>query len=294
MIVQPLERLSSTLGVELSAMRDDLLPFPLPGNKFRKVAAEAEASGWRRGDLVVTNGGLTSNHCRTVAMYAAQLGMHAHLVLHGDAKAAQEPLSLCILRALGASYSIVEPEQIASEVARVRRQHSDFRRTHVLSGGCHTVAGARAYQDVAREFGMLHDVDHVFVASGTGATQAGIIAGLAEARPSVRVTGVSVARSADRGLAAIEEALDWLECEAEVVFDDRYVDGGYGTCGASTQNAVALGWENGLPLDPTYTGKAFRALLGALASGEVVTGSRVLFWHTGGLMNHLESLGGAV
>lgn len=290
MIVQPLGRLSAHLGIELLAMRDDLLPFPLPGNKFRKVVAEAEASAWQPGDVVITNGGVTSNHCRTVAMYAAETGVHAHLVLHGDLRTAQGSLSLQVLKALGASWSVVEAEAIADEIVRVRSQHLDSTRVHVLSGGGHTVAGARVYRDVALALGEVHDIDHVFVASGTGATQAGIIAGLIEAGSSARVTGVSVARTAERGLPAVREALGWLECEADITFDDRYIDGGYGVSGNSTTRAVALGWAQGLPLDGTYTGKAFNGLLGALTSGDVPRGSKVLFWHTGGLMNHLEGL----
>lgn len=290
MIVEQLQCLSFELGIDLYAVRDDLLPFPLPGNKFRKVVAEAAAAGWKPSDLVITNGGVSSNHCRTVAMYAAQMGVRAHLVLHGDPRKADRNLSLQLLHELGATWSIVEVHEIAEEIERVRLQFSHSTNVHVLSGGGHTATGARAFRDVARELGRGLDVDHVFMASGTGATQAGIIAGLSEAGSMARVTGVSVARMRERGATAVKEALGWLGCEADVVFDDRHVDGGYGRSGPSTRAAVALGWAHGFPLDTTYTGKAFNGLLGAIDAGEVERGSRVLFWHTGGLMNHLEFL----
>lgn len=45
----------------------------------------------------------------------------------------------------------------------------------------------------------------------------------------------------------------------------------------------------GLILDPTYTGKAFAALLDLVHDGEIEKGSKVLFWHTGGLMNLVAS-----
>jgi 1-aminocyclopropane-1-carboxylate deaminase/D-cysteine desulfhydrase-like pyridoxal-dependent ACC family enzyme len=44
-----------------------------------------------------------------------------------------------------------------------------------------------------------------------------------------------------------------------------------------------------LILDPTYTGKAFCALLDLVEEGEIAQGAKVLFWHTGGLMNLLAS-----
>ncbi|MDI6817697.1 MAG: D-cysteine desulfhydrase family protein, partial [Actinomycetota bacterium] len=47
--------------------------------------------------------------------------------------------------------------------------------------------------------------------------------------------------------------------------------------------------SEGLILDPTYTGKAFVALLDLVDNGEIETGARVLFWHTGGLLNLLAS-----
>ena len=37
--------------------------------------------------------------------------------------------------------------------------------------------------------------------------------------------------------------------------------------------------------DPTYTGKAFNGLVELVHRGEIAKGSKVLFWHTGGLMN---------
>lgn len=290
MIIQQFPGLSRELGIDLSAVRDDLLPFPLAGNKFRKVVAEAAAADWQPGDLVITNGGVTSNHCRTVAMYAAQNGVRAHLVLHGDPETAGETLSLQMLRDLGASWSIVEATDIANEIERVREQHSGSIRVHLLSGGGHTIAGARAFQDAATAAAKEVEVDHVFLASGTGATQAGIIAGMLRSGSSAQVTGVSVARTKTRGVAAVEEVLEWLECRAEVLFDDGHIDGGYGRAGESTRAAVALGWRHGLPLDETYTGKAFNGLLAAVDTGVVARGSHVLFWHTGGLMNHLETL----
>jgi D-cysteine desulfhydrase len=289
-IIQRLPGLSRELGVNLSALRDDLLPFPLSGNKFRKVVAEAAAAEWKPGDLVITNGGVTSNHCRTVAMYSAQNGVRAHLVLHGDPGSAGDTLSLQLLRDLGATWSVVKADEISTEIERVRDLHARSTRVHLVSGGGHTVTGARALRDAAMGAAREVDVDHVYVASGTGATQAGIIAGMALGGSSARVTGISVARTKSRGTPAVEEALDWLDCPAEVFFDDNHIDGGYGLVGESTRAAVALGWVHGLPLDGTYTGKAFNGLLTAVDSGAVAQGSRVLFWHTGGLMNHLEGM----
>src|SRR5699024_4604105 len=82
-ILQRWSNLDRTIGAECWLVRDDLLPFPLAGNKVRKVEAEFTTIPAETG-VLITNGSVDSNHCRTVAMFAAQRGLKAHLVLHGE------------------------------------------------------------------------------------------------------------------------------------------------------------------------------------------------------------------
>lgn len=71
------------------------------------------------------------------------------------------------------------------------------------------------------------------------------------------------------------------------VVDVRFIAGGYGLADERVNDAVALGWKNGLRLDPLYIGKAFSGLISYARSGEL-GGKKVLFWHTGGLWNFLS------
>ena len=80
--VEPMLRLSKTLGVPLLMKRDDLTGSALSGNKIRKLEflfAEARAQG---ADTVITCGGEQSNHCRATAVAAAQLGLGSYLLLY--------------------------------------------------------------------------------------------------------------------------------------------------------------------------------------------------------------------
>ncbi|WP_413452523.1 pyridoxal-phosphate dependent enzyme [Georgenia phoenicis] len=284
--VERFDRLGEALEVELLAKRDDLLPFPLAGNKFRKLSAEL-AQAETDGAVWISNGGVSSNHCRTLALMAAQRGVGTHLVLHGQ-PSADDP-SLAMYARLGASYDVVPPSDIASTIeARASQYAAAGLRPEVIPGGCHTRLGAISYRDATRSVIASVRPDVIVVASGTGATQGGIIAGAETTAVSTRVIGVSVARSRARGEGAVAEAAVWAGSERpRVEFTDEYVDGGYGVASSRTHAAVRLGWQHGLPLDPTYTGKAFAGLLGLVADGTVARGSRVLFWHTGGLWNAL-------
>lgn len=280
-IVERHERLGDSLGLELLVVRDDLLPFPLPGNKVRKLERELRDSSV--GEVLLSNGGIDSNHCRTLALYGARLGLPVHLVLHSSAD--QGSASFDLLDLLGASYDVVTSAQIGSTLDRVETAyHNRGTAVRRIAGGCHTPAGAMAYRDVGLQVIEQHRPDVIVVASGTGATHGGLAA--AAHGSHTEVIGVSVARNADRGIAAVLEAAGWAGAPtARVKFADSFVDGGYGQHGLATTAAVAHGWSFGLPLDPTYTGKAFAAMADDEFRDAYLRNKRVVFWHTGGLMN---------
>lgn len=282
----PLAPWTAADGTPLWLKRDDLLPFPAAGNKVRKLYHELQGVDLTD-RVLVTVGSVTSNHCRTSAMMAAMGGGRAHLVLHGDTTAsAGQRVALSLLESMGATYDVVEPSAIA---ACVHQRLLDLKdRAHFVYGGCHTEGGVRAYmaavQELASQVGSAPD--WIVHASGTGATQAGLVAGVREAGWKTKVLGVSVARGRERATAAIREALEWVgHGGAEVLVDDTHLAGGYGQHDSRVRAAVADGWRRGVPLDHTYTGKAMAGLLSHLENGSV--GGDVVFWHTGGLMTEV-------
>jgi len=252
-----------------------------------------EAKHWGPGEVLISNGSVSSNHCRTLALLGAREGCDVHLVLHDEGHTSTaRAMGLRILTALGASFEVVPSREISLHLERAqRRAEASASRVHVVPGGAHTAAAVEAYRRAALSTLAAVSPDVVVLASGTGATQAGLAMGAAQAG-SPRVIGVSVARSHARGVAAIRECLEWFPDthHVSIEFTDDFSDGGYGKTSSVTEATVARGWSAGLPLDTTYTGKAFRGLVEMAFRGEITSGSRVLFWHTGGLMNYLESL----
>ncbi len=277
------------LAGTLLVKRDDLLPFALAGNKYRKLTAELQ--GVPTSTAILTVGAATSNHCRTVAMMAAQSGRPAHLVLHAsNGIGGAEALALRMIEDLGASYQIVDPSEISRLVEDLREDA--FAGAHFVAGGCHTARGVEAYIDAAVEIGtqLSRPPDRIVLASGTGATQAGLALGCQRQGWPTVVTGVSVARSAARGSAAVDEAMRWFtERPPRTPFLAAYTAGGYGARDERTESAVATAWSVGLPVDPVYTGKAFAALLNEPTL--CPPGSLTVFWHTGGLFSYLAHSG---
>jgi 1-aminocyclopropane-1-carboxylate deaminase/D-cysteine desulfhydrase-like pyridoxal-dependent ACC family enzyme len=132
----------------------------------------------------------------------------------------------------------------------------------------------------------------VVVASSSGGTQAGLVAGAALYGFGGEVLGISI----DQPRAALQATVAALAGEAaallgqgrgfvpeDVQVDDGYLGGGYGVMGAGEREAIQLfAREEGLLLDPVYTGRAAAGLLDLIRRGVIGPGESVLFWHTGG------------
>lgn len=297
-----LPRASKELDLDLRIKRDDLLPLPGGGNKARKILPIIKAALTEGATALVSNGGVQSNHARVVALTAAAHGMRCHLVLHGDGGELSRPRgNLSLMLVSGASVEVVASDSIPSAIAAaVEQLRARGERPSVVPGGGHSAAGASAFISAVAELAEQAEgwvPDRIVLASGTGTTQAGLAVGcIRMGWPSI-VTGISVARQQDRGGSAVREAQEALAGMLgldgplpDVDFRDGWTRGGYERFDAGVVATIRwLTEREGIPLDPTYTAKAFSALLDLVGSGEIPAGSRVLFWHTGGLLNLTSS-----
>jgi len=290
-------RLSEVLGVRVCVKRDDLTGLALGGNKARKLqnlCADALAQGC---DMLVTGGGVQSNHVRQTAAAAAHLGMSAHVVLggpHAAAEIAAASGNVLLDVLLGASVETVETDDYdAIERAIVDaavRLTGEGRRPYPIPIGGASPPGVRAYVDAARELREQRpDVDVVFVADGSGGTHAGLLAGFAETDTGnatgtgggPRVVGVDVGTRPhlERAIARLAGP----SSAADPVVDHDHVGPGYGALDDATLMALRMAARTeGLILDPVYTGKAMAALVTWAREGRLDTSACVCFWHTGG------------
>ena len=80
----PMDRLSKTLGgPRLWLKRDDLTDTTASGNKLRKLEFSVARAQAEQATILITCGGVQSNHCRATAVVASQLGLKCHLLLRG-------------------------------------------------------------------------------------------------------------------------------------------------------------------------------------------------------------------
>lgn len=297
-------RIGKSLGIDLCIKRDDLFPLIGGGNKARKILKIVEEIERCGCDSIITTGGVQSNHARATALIAAEKGWKCKLVLHGDPELLKKPSANLLLVCMsGAEVEIVDPAEINSTMKRAFQElQNDGYHPFEIPGGAHCLAGGVAYiealEEVARQCEFLRwKPDYIVLPSGTGTTQAGIICGVEKLGWDTRVIGISVARSNPGGAQVVEEMcqqlfdhLDIKMDQSKVHFRDEWIGEGYEK--ASQEVLETIRWAaltEGIILDPTYTGKAFTGMLELAESGEIERGSRVLFWHTGGLLNLLSA-----
>ena len=295
--IRLMKGISARLGPAQRAwvMRDDLTGFALGGNKIRKLEyILGDALATKVDSLVVAG---ACSFSRNAAAAGKALGLDVHILIAGR-EAEQNPLSRDFLALVGAQvYYVADSESLPTRQRDlVDALQADGRNVQELHPGGSDTIGTLAYIEAFAEIiehmereGVVFD--RVYHASGSAATQAGLVLGRAiSRRDRTRITGIAISQPAEiqtkrvADLAAsTAETLGVNFDPSAVVIDDRYLGDGYPIPSAESQNAVEVfARTDGLLFDPVYVGKVAAALLGHARGGELDDIENVLMVHTGG------------
>jgi D-cysteine desulfhydrase family pyridoxal phosphate-dependent enzyme len=292
--VEPLPRLSEALGgPTLLVKRDDQTGLAFGGNKTRKLeflVADAQQNGAR---MLITAGAVQSNHCRQTAAAAARSGLDCRLVLAGE-QPEQASGNLLLDHLLGAEITWAEADKREDVLQLTYREAvEEGGKPYLIPYGGSNPTGAAAYAFALQEMleqGFRPDV--ILIASSSGGTQAGLLAGARIFGFEGRVLGISVDEKAEVLKARIASLANQTAeiIEENIAFgtedvwvDDNFLGGGYGVMGRAEEEAISLfAKTEGLLLDPVYTGRAAAGLISLIRDGYFPPGQTVLFWHTGG------------
>jgi len=291
-------------GVDIKIVRDDLFPFIGGGSKARK-AVEYEKYLRNEGyNAVVTCGGVQSNHNRAIALMAARNGWKCHLCIQGTRERFEaEKGNALLCRLSGAECELIDPSETSVAMDRaMERLSKDGLKPYYVHGGGHDLPGGICFVDAVKELKRQceesgYKPDYIFLASGTGSTQAGIVVGCEMVGwRDVKVIGISVARQYERGRQVIIDFANMLAKHYSVekdftdliYFNTDYLFGGYEqytpemkACLKETMKAT------GLMFDTTYSGKGFYGMMDIIKK-EKLQNKNIIFWHTGGLMNLMK------
>jgi len=304
----PIERrpaLDELVGAEIWIKRDDATAGPEAGNKVRKLEFLLGDAVERGAEVVITCGGIQSNHARATALTSARLGLRSVLYLRTtDPDHLPRTGNVLLDRMVGAEIVPISPAEYRErngimEHARAELADEGVAAYVVPEGGSNGL-GSLGYVEAMREVRMQLDLglcgafrrfDVVAHACGSGGTAAGVALGAPHFGVADRVFAFAVCddRATFEGiitriateLRGYEPTLPSLDA---LVVDDHARGPAYAVMD-DEQKAflVRVARKTGLVLDPVYTGKALWGVKLAVARGAIPSGARVLFLHTGGL-----------
>ncbi len=304
--LEDMPNLTAHMGkARLLVKRDDCTELAFGGNKVRQLEFYFGQARAKNADTVLITGAVQSNFARLTAAAARKLGMDCHIQLE-ERVAKNDPYyrtsgNVLLEKMMGATiHSFPEGED---EVGADRQLHEiadglkeQGRTPYIipLAPG-HAPFGALGYAVMAHELSAQLKTqgiaaDEIVVASGSGATHAGLLFGLRAIGDPTPVRGICVRRDAalqgPRIAKRCEEIAELLGVSSRVSDEDVIVDEGvlapgYGRAGPEVQHAILEGARHeSLMLDPTYAGKSFA---GFLQRAEQSTENEALvFVHTGG------------
>lgn len=296
--LEPANKLAKYIGLDsLFIKRDDLTGLAGGGNKARKLEfdfAEIIKGGY---DVVITAGGIQSNHARMTAAASHKLGLETKLVLGGpDFKVPKGNLLLDVL--FNAQIRFLVDDDANSSLENEMKNWADEllgegRRPFIIPIGGSTGLGAVGYVEAMRELAAQIQTDSIQIIVGVGScgTFAGTILGSRIFLPGSRVIGISVSRTSDEIRKRTQELI--TECAALIdykigdelsieCYDNYHKE--YGVITESGKHAIELAANlEGILLDPIYTGKVMAGLMDLTVNKVIEKNTPVVFVHTGGM-----------
>ncbi len=299
-----LEKVSEELSANVYCKRDDLTGFAFGGNKTRKLDFLIGDAIKRKADTLIAIGAKQSNFCRIAAATGIVNGFDVHLVL-GGTKPEKPTGNLLLDHIFGAKIHYIDSDDwvVCEEKQRelMKNLTKQGRKVYCLPMGGSTPIGALGY--VLAFYEIIDDsertgisFDTIVLASSSGGTQAGLIAGKELTGWKGKIIGMAVAKDKEK----LEEEIYNLACETgelvgtnikkeNVIIDDSYIGEKYGARTAQCEEAIKLfAQKEGILLDYVYTGKAAAGLIDYARRGLFDNNENVLFIHTGGNVELFE------
>lgn len=293
---------------EFYMKRDDLISFSFGGNKTRKAKYFFKEILDGKYTTVVTYGSKSSNHCRVISNLCAKHSLNCVIVSPYSEEPSNYNRDLIQMGNAEIIECAVNSVSITIDKA-IEKKTNLGEKVYFIPGGGHGNNGTQAYVDAYHEIVLWErknkiTFDYIFFASGTGTTQAGLIAGQLLHNDSDRkIVGISIARDKARGKQVILDSLKeyFNSINHELNFDygryikleDQYIAGGYGKSNEEIYDIIkSIYLRNGVPLNSTYTGKAYYGMK-KYTKQKILSNKNILFVNTGGsplFFNDLENI----
>lgn len=276
----------------LYVKRDDLIPFSFGGNKVRIALEFLDDMRQQGKDCIVGYGNARSNLSRALANLCCQFKIPCHIISPADDDGVRiDTYNSKMVLACDAKFHYCKKTNVRETVENVLAElkKDGFNPYYIYgdsTGKGNEHIPLKAYMKVYEE--IKNQYDYIFLATGTGMTQGGLLAGKSLNNGLETIVGISVSRTAVQETEVIKTSLESFSgkvetieaCEVQIA--DEYLCEGYGSYNKEIERTIYQQFtHNGIPLDPTYTGKAFWGMQEYLKKN-AIRGKKILFIHTGG------------
>lgn len=299
---------SSKLQCNIYCKRDDLIERDGGGSKARMLQYILADVTPLTHDVVLTAGGPCSNFNRACAMACARLSIPMHLVVYTENEAEfNTSLNYKICNAYRVKTTYCKKKNVAQTIQEVRETYeAQGLRVKLIYGGGKSLEGSYAYYEAVKELNeQLSNIDHIFVACGTGTTLAGIGIGATRWFPAAKIHGISIARTWNQEKDILLENMQKLRTylrmpnikEHDIFFQnikyyEQFMYGGYAKSSSALNSDIMECIRNeGMLVDPIYVGKSWHGMLNIIKENHsLFKGTKIVFWNTGGVYTLLSLL----
>lgn len=289
----PLEFIDTLYDNQIYIKREDKLPFSFGGNKVR--FAEAFLADMKRQgkNAIIAYGSKSSNLCRVMAQLCFDQNIPCAVIYSSSAE--DRTNNSTIVSSLNVREYACDKTSVAQTVLKAigDLKSEGFDPYYIYGntkGEGNELTPVNSYKPVYDEILDYEETagvrfDYIFLATGTAATYSGLLCRAVELKNVRPIIGISVARQKEKCETIIRNNLSLNfgnNSDAQVTITDDYLFGGYSETSQDELKEIDFIFENyGIPLDPTYTGKAFYGMKCYLSKNNIKS-KNILFIHTGG------------
>ncbi len=311
--IHKLENLSKKYGMNIYIKRDDLTGYAIGGNKLRKLDYLLQDALDKGCNVLLTYGGVQTNHGRLTAAVAAKFGLKCGIIMSGPAPKKASG-NLVLDKMMGADLFFMDDTDFQSEEKKIKDEkykqlvekttaeviklyESQGDKVYVIPIGGSNEVGAAGYVMAAKEIKnqleeMNVKIDYLFTGFGSAGTFGGLYLGAKYFNTGFKPIGVAVAHMNDEEIQAkadyIKKINEFLDLGVDVLEDDMWIEKGYVGISYNVPDALTreyvymMAREEAVILDACYTGKAFRGMIEMIEQGKISKDKNVMLLHTGG------------
>ena len=278
--------------------RDDLIPFSFGGNKVRIAFEFVNDMLNKKCDCMIAYGSSKSNLCRVISNLCKKMNIDCYVIssLDDSCDDYNDTSNSKLVKRIVNDIIVCSKSDVANTINEVKQDliKKGYKPYYIYDKQNEKVAFnayIKAFNEIL-QYEKKNNIffDYIFLCSGTGMTQTGIILGAMKNTDTKfrNIIGISNARYREKGIKILEDNIrentDNQIVNSFVKYDflDNYICGGYGLYNKNIIDIVKKIYDsNGIPLDLTYTGKAFWGMCEYIKKEKIMC-KNILFIHTGG------------